>query len=909
MPGKTYFKYWGKAERGGDGYHLLPYHCLDVAAVGEILLTRHRPLLDFFTGHSGLDAQTFTSLTLYFLAIHDLGKFSEAFQGLREDLLYHLRQQNKSKVYDNIRHDSLGFFLWRETLGEKFCSSFMEGQDDFYQWIDFFEIWSQAFTGHHGQPPKGCSRSITRYFLPENISAALEFSEFCENKFLQDVSLSSPMPITDWLDSMKCLSWWLAGFVVLCDWLGSNTDFFKLYPEPISLEKYWENIALPAAEEAVGKTAFLPVKVSALNSLSALFHYVIQATPLQNISETIPLGKGPHLFILEDVTGAGKTEAAFMLLHRMMAGGEAEGAYIALPTMATANAMYKRTGSVYRKLYIEGRSPSLVLAHGARHLVDGFVDSILPEDPSSDPSYDSGEATAGGYCNAWLADNSKKALLAQMGIGTIDQALLAILQSRHQSLRLLGLRNKVLIVDEVHASDAYMHRLLQNLLTFHAASGGNAILLSATLPFKMRQELLAAYARGLRKQEPVSMNEGYPLLTKLGADEFQEEAVSTRMEVKRNLFFSLIHDEQEAFKLIINKTNEGKCVAWVRNTVTDALETYQLLKEIIPEKQILLFHARFALGDRLNIEEKVLSLFDKNSRAEQRQGKVLIATQVIEQSLDLDFDVLLSDLAPIDLLLQRAGRLQRHTRDKSGNPIDGKDERGEARLYILSPEPQQEADSGWFGSLFPRAVKVYEDHGRLWLTARYLFQQKTMQIPDDMRNAIEHVYGERSEGLIPKGLLNRSLDAETTAMVHTSQARMNSIHIEDGYSMPDHEWWDETVTPTRLGDPTITLRLAKWENGVLQPWSDASKNAWSLSEVKVRQTLVSQEAEPENPQLAAAIEDVKEQWPGRKHAFCLLIPMIERGVDMWEGKALNPQGTNVTIQYSRDFGASFIILK
>ena len=193
--------------------------------------------------------------------------------------------------------------------------------------------------------------------------------------------------------------------------------------------------------------------------------------------------------------------------------------------------------------------------------------------------------------------------------------------------------------------------------------------------------------------------------------------------------------------------------------------------------------------------------------------------------------------------------------------------------------------------------------------SRYLFQQKTMQIPDDMRNAIEHVYGEQSEGLIPKGLLNRSLDAETTAMVHTSQARMNSIHIEDGYSMPDHEWWDETVTPTRLGDPTITLRLAKWENGVLQPWSDASKNAWSLSEVKVRQTLVSQEAEPENPQLAAAIEDVKEQWPGRKHAFCLLIPMIERGVDMWEGRALNQQGTNVTIQYSRDFGASFIILK
>lgn len=905
MSEKLYFKYWGKAEKLEEGkpryYHLLPYHCLDVAAVGKVLLTKNRSLLDFFIKHSGFDEKTFVALTLYFLALHDIGKFSESFQGLREDLLYQLSGREKSKVYDQ-RHDSLGFFLWRKHLDEDFCASYVQDQNIIWQWQEFFEIWALAFTGHHGQPPKGCDRAVSRYFLTENITAAEEFSKFCQKKFLKDISFSSQRDFSAWLGQMKCLSWWLAGFAVLCDWLGSNSDFFKLHKTPIHLENYWDTIALPAAERIVQKTDFLPVSVSGQKKLSELFFYISKATPLQETSATIQLGQGPHLFILEDVTGAGKTEAAFMLLHRLMAAGKAEGAYVALPTMATANAMYKRTGIVYRKLYADNRTPSLILAHGARYLMDGFVKSVLPINTTENTEHEHDEPTAAISCNAWLADNRKKALLAHIGVGTIDQALLAILRSRHQSMRLLGLRNKVLIVDEVHACDAYMHQLLQTLLTFHAAAGGSAILLSATLPYTMRQELLTAYARGLGQHAPIPANEEYPLLSMLCAENFYEQEVATREEVQRNLSFSFLDNGQQAIDLIIEKANAGQCVAWVRNTVADAMESYEQLVAFIPAEKITLFHARFALGDRLAIEEKVLSLFGKESKAKDRQGSVLIATQVIEQSLDLDFDWLISDLAPIDLLIQRAGRLRRHTRDSNGNPISSSDERGEPTLYLFSPDPQHDADTNWYGSLFPKAVKIYEDHGRLWLTARYLRDKKKLSIPADMRAAIEHVYGEQSEQSIPVGLVSQSRDAEGDSKGQRDMARMNRIHFNGGYSMPDHDWWDETVAPTRLGEPSITLRLAKWQGEKLVPWSDAARNRWSLSEVNVRQRLAAQETIPRDKTLKAAIVDIKEQWPGRQQSFCLLVPMNKIDEGNWQGRVVDENGAEVTVRYSMNFG-------
>ncbi|MCI5166417.1 MAG: CRISPR-associated endonuclease Cas3'', partial [Candidatus Electrothrix sp. GM3_4] len=316
MSDKLYFKYWAKADRNekaeNPSFHLLPYHCLDVAAVGKVLLNRNKPLLDFFVENAGLDETTFVGTTLYFLALHDIGKFSDAFQGLREDLLHRLQGTTKSKPYD-LRHDSLGFLLWQEHLEKQFCSAHLPDQDDqesVWDWQDFFEIWALAFTGHHGQPPKGSDRPVSRWFLSENIQAAEEFSQFCGAFFLNKVSYAAPEDFSAWNRQMRYLSWWLAGFVVLCDWLGSNSDFFHPHSKPLDLETYWQEIALPKAEQIIQKTDILPLPTRDPAPLSKLFPFISTPTPLQKKAGDIQLGRGPHLFILEDVTGAGKTEAA-----------------------------------------------------------------------------------------------------------------------------------------------------------------------------------------------------------------------------------------------------------------------------------------------------------------------------------------------------------------------------------------------------------------------------------------------------------------------------------------------------------------------------------------------------------------------------------------------------------------------
>ncbi|WP_419602660.1 DEAD/DEAH box helicase, partial [Thiolapillus sp.] len=210
-------------------------------------------------------------------------------------------------------------------------------------------------------------------------------------------------------------------------------------------------------------------------------------TPLQQACLDLPIGTEPQLFILEDVTGSGKTEAALILAARLMAAGQAQGLYIGLPTMATANAMYDRMSTVYERLYRPGEPrPSLILSHSARHLSESFQQSLLAAQASA--THYGEEESIVAQCNRWLADNRKKALLADVGIGTIDQALLAVMPARHQSLRLLGLVGKVLILDEVHAYHAYTSEPLKRLIRFHAALGGSVILLSATLTRKQRTD-------------------------------------------------------------------------------------------------------------------------------------------------------------------------------------------------------------------------------------------------------------------------------------------------------------------------------------------------------------------------------------------------------------------------------------
>ena len=294
----------------------------------------------------------------------------------------------------------------------------------------------------------------------------------------------------------------------------------------------------------------------------------------------------------------------------------------------------------------------------------------------------------------------------------------------------------------------------------------------------------------------------------------------------------------------------------------------------------MLFHARFALRDRLDIEERVLTHFGPASGPAARAGRLLIATQVVEQSLDLDFDLLVTDLAPIDRVIQRAGRLCRHLRDEDGRRLrapGAADGRGVPRLWIYGPEWTEAPASDWFQRTFPKAAAVYPDHGQLWLTAQAL-RSGSIAMPQDARTLIESVFGEDAQ--TPEGLQHRADRAQAKGYADASQAQANTLTFEAGYSADGTDWWSEAKTPSRLGEPTTNVVLARWEGDNLRPWAshEDPRQAWAYSTLRVAERLIARAVEPESATRKAAIEAVHENLPGEGR-WSVLLPLDKTSED------------------------------
>lgn len=885
------YRYWGKAEKASDkeipAYHLLAYHCLDVAAAGNVLIESQPNLLKQFSKLSGIDSKLFLKWSSFLLAIHDVGKFADGFQNLRPDLFQQLQKRSTQVPY-NERHDTLGYRfclvclmpVFVKTVNQDYGSNILE--DDL---VDLLKPWFSAVTGHHGRPPKPdiLPQPIQTQFPDQVCKDTLTYVQDIFAMFLPNGLPFQPDAYDHFYETFNRISWLMAGLAVAADWIGSNKRWFPYNMKAMPLAEYWEDIAIPQAVKAVAECGLTAQAIAPSAGMNILFPDIAMPTPLQRLVEEIEINTGPQLFIIEEVTGGGKTEAALTLAHRLMAKGVADGLFMALPTMATANAMHTRVQAVYRKLFSDNSEPSLILAHSASQMTLDLERKNL-----ADKGYGRGHSSASQDCNAWLADSRKKALLAHVGVGTIDQALLAILAVRHQSLRLLGLASKLLLVDEVHACDAYVHRLLCTLLQFHAAHGNSAILLSATLPRAMRAELIRAFSEGARTRTLGIKNNAYPLLTHFSTEDIRELPVEARTSISGPVDIQPLHSANEVHQILREALEAGGCACWVRNTVLDALETYREWVGILGDDKVILFHARFALSDRLKIERDVIRYFGPNSKEEDRRGRLLIATQVVEQSLDLDFDFMVSDLAPIDLLIQRAGRLHRHARGQ----------RNLAILGVYMPEPMEDAGKEWFKAMFPKAAWVYKHHGQLWLTATWLCERKGFSMPDDAREMIERVYGDESQKAIPKDLILAEDQTMGQDMADRSLASLNSLKLDDGYRCTMTNWQDDAFAPTRLGEPTVTVRLARLNDKRLVPWfSENTGHDWELSQLSIRESQIASEDPNYLQELVAASREVMPD-EGR---YCVVIPMKE-GRDTWRGQALNSQDQTVDVIYNSLMG-------
>jgi CRISPR-associated endonuclease/helicase Cas3 len=868
--------FWGKArppaDRPSPSHHPLIFHSLDVAAVGQALLARWPGLATRLAAAFGLEVEAATGLIIRLLALHDLGKFARRFQA-KSPQHYDPSFGPIDHVPTNYDHASGGYSLLQSDSGLR---------QGLPEWPGLSRL-AAAVTGHHGAPPRTLP-DLRAIFHRHGITAAHAFAGALAPL------LPSAAPRLDRTRAVRA-SFRLAGFAVLCDWIGSNESWFHYQEAEAfeSLEHYWA-YARQHADRAVTEAGIIPAASVPRRTFVELTGQGFEPSPMQRWAAEVELPEGPLLAVLEDETGSGKTEAALMLAHRLIASGRAEGIYIALPTMATANAMFERLSAGYRNLFTKQTEPSIALVHGRRDLVPAFREASLAGGRVGDRYDDRHEdPTASAACAEWIADDRRRAFLADVGAGTIDQAALAVLPSRYQSLRLFGLGRSVVVVDEIHAYDDYVRELIVALLEFHASQGGSAILLSATLPAAIRADFVRAFARGAGAAGEDDPAPCYPRATLWSPNVMRADHVCGRADRARTVPVRFLPDGESAVAAVAAAAEAGAAVLYLRNTVRDAHDAQGALAALGFDP--MLFHSQFALFDRLEIERRVLTLFGANSTPEQRRGRILVATQVAEQSLDLDFDVVITDLAPIDLIIQRAGRLWRHARpERTGAP----------ELLVVSPDPDDEPDPDWYARLFRRGAFVYRHHGRLWLTARMLREAAAIRSPEGLRELVEAVYGDAA--VMPSGLEERSWAEEGREGAAAGFGRQNVLKLGNGYDRGGGLWDTEERTPTRLVDEEqVTLRLARVEAGEVVPWApieDADiHRGWRLSEVNIARRRISGEAVP--PGLSEAARQAKAVWT-RYDQEKLLVALRNEG-GRWLG-AVSSEDRPREVSYSSRWG-------
>lgn len=805
----------GKSAYAADGpLHPAAYHMLDVAAVAEHLIMP----FDFSDEHR--DA------LIWLVALHDLGKIGAQFHGM----IVHGNRQISGNHWEvsehHLRHHDTALLAPVLGLRERHRN----------------QLYA-ATAGHHGRPPKSTpdqirhmARNAGTQALIDAGAAITAFHTLWPNASLKDLSR----------EQVNTLSWWLPGLVAAADWIGSNVDWFPAYPPEMPLADYLEH-SRTQAERAVTE-AGLAFPAAADTPLFDFEH-----RPMQTACADIPLRAGPMLALIEDETGAGKTEAAMILAQRMMVDGKGRGLFIALPTMATADAMFRRARGIVGRMFATG--PSLTLAHGRSALSDDFrdlqgADRSNPDDPG---------------CAPWLTDSRRRALLADVGVGTVDQALLAVLPTKHACLRLFGLSSKILIVDEVHElGDPYMAVLLAELLRVHAALGGSAILLTATLPLALRARLVAAFEEGAEREVALPDDPAYPALTVAGG--------AARTDLPRvtgprgAVVVRRIEGPEAAFDLLTNQAGQGAACVWVRNAVDEAIAAVEDLRARGVAADLL--HARFALDDRKRHENATIARFGKYGTG--RGGRVLVATQVVESSLDLDFDVMVSDLAPMAALIQRAGRLWRHMdlRPAETRPVPG------PILHVVSPDPAMAVNAKWLHPVLGQGAYVYSLPLQ-WRTADVLFRAGRIEAPGDLRALIEAAHGEDIP--VPDALFRAEVETQGKAHAERAQGARNVVDLSAGFRA-GAGGWEDTEFPTRLGQPMRVLVLVQRQDGRLVPWARAETEADSCQLSEVQASVARLAALDLPDQTAPEIATFTVDWPEWRRAGVTVCPVGEDGM-------------------------------
>lgn len=432
----------------------------------------------------------------------------------------------------------------------------------------------------------------------------------------------------------------------------------------------------------------------------------------------------PGIMIIEAPMGQGKTEAALVAAEIFAEKKGASGIYFALPTQATTDGIFPRIREWIKNLDDEDVH-SIVLAHGKAQFNDEY--SSLFEGSTNVDKYDNGTEL---IVHTWF-EGKKKSLLADFIVGTIDQLLMMALKQKHVMLRHVGLAEKIVIIDECHAYDAYMNKYLERTLSWLGAYGIPVILLSATLPIATRQNLVNAY---LNKDEFSKHSEqiwetsrDYPLMTYSdGKDVANAHSANVGRQIKVKV---LNIKEGEVIQKLRDKLADGGCVGIILNTVKRVQQFSRLLEKEFGSDAVCTIHSQFIVTDRFAKEKELRRELGPQSTENSTRPKlrIVVGTQVLEQSLNIDFDLMITDLSPMDLILQRLGRLHRFSETQRFLNLE------QPECWILRPDEDLEAfDSG--------SENIY---GRYLLQRTQGFLKDEITIPEDIPDLVQDVYDDK----------------------------------------------------------------------------------------------------------------------------------------------------------------------
>ena len=750
------FPAWGKLRRTASGvverFHPLLDHMTDVAACFIALATcpAFRRAMQLAAARD-LDAADIERLAVL-VFLHDIGKANAGFQSRRWIAPERPPGRWPTQPYG---HGPEGWALVTGAVST--AEQVLAGLplDEMAGWGDeaAMQLW-QASISHHGRPvgeePNKQSALVWQPVL--NARGHLLYDPGATVADMgQRLRQCYPLAFSPCRQALPeareapAFAHLFAGLVQLADWLGSDTrDGFFPYTEP------GEDRTRTAHERAAFAVRAIGLDVSpwrrALAHQTPTFATAFglpAARPMQTATANLSMG---DLVILEAETGSGKTEAALWRFAQLFQDGAVDGLYFALPTRVAASQLYKRVLNFVARTWPQD-APVVIRALPGYEAADDQEKTSLPDFKVQWPDHPADEVAH----LRWVAESPKRFLAATIAVGTIDQALLGALKVRHAHLRHALLSRSLLVVDEVHASDAYMNVVLEKLLSAHLSVGGHALLLSATLGAATRTRFLSVGRAGLPFPCP-SLAEAsasaYPAISSRTASGAVLQPVAGNPQHKTVHWQTVDAMDAPAriAALAVDAAAQGARVLVVRNTVPNAVATLNAVEALTAERGgdwlfkvnevSTLHHSRFSRQDRPLLDKAVEEQLGKTRH--RAGGRIIVGTQTLEQSLDIDADLLITDLCPMDVLLQRVGRLHRHTRPNGERPASLQ----EAVCWVLTPSgddlaPMLKRARNGLGRMRDGGG-VYPDLRILEATRRLIVARPTRQIPTENRLLVEH---------------------------------------------------------------------------------------------------------------------------------------------------------------------------